>query len=252
MTKEELIKKNELLELTKKRLLETINNNFSKDVVNSNKNPNWLILLRDPLKNRGHWIYGLSKTLFFTLIFSGIVFSFVFFTQEYYKLYKKDSTAIYAEKFIGSLKLDSLKFNQNQIDHLKLKIEKASEEIVNLKSNNKDLNILAFIEHIFIYLMPLLIFFGLYYYFVSNYKYRLLGSSDISKEEIVHSKNALNLTKTLFISSIMAYVIIKIIEKVILAKPQDFPKNEMLIAYGVFLLLLMGYLILSHIGKHKD
>lgn len=241
----------ELLKKTNKSLLEAVN----REAVNNrkSKNPNWLIFLRDPLKNSGHWIYGIIKFLFMLLIIFSIVFSFKFFSKEFYTLIFAETTKENSSNFINEIKNDTIKFNDIQFKYLSKKIVSNSEEIIKLKSNNKNLNILEFIEHIFIYLIPLLIILGLYYYFESNYKYHFLGSDDISKEEINHSKNALSLTKTLFISSIMSFVIIKVIEKVLLAKEGDFPTETELISYGVLLLLLMSYLILSHShSNHND
>lgn len=243
----ELEKRISLLEKTKTHLINKLDDLPDKV---ENVSPNLLIFIRDPFRHTGHWINGLSRTLFYLLIISSIILSGIFFFIEYSKLMFNDTSDSYAEKFVNEIKLDSLNFNQDQIKYLESKIKIASHNIVKLKSNSKDLNVLTFIEHIFIYLLPLLIFIGLYFYFESNYKYRLLGNKDKNDDEIKHSQNALDLTKTLFISSILAYSIIKIIEKVILAEPENMPDIITLISYGVFLVLLMGYLLFSHKLSH--
>ena len=63
----ELERKIALLEKTKDALIAKLDN---EGEVLQNPSPKWLMLVRDPFKYTGHWMYGLGRTLFFLLIFS--------------------------------------------------------------------------------------------------------------------------------------------------------------------------------------
>ncbi len=102
--------------------------------------------------------------------------------------------------------------------------------------------ILETVEHIFLYLLPLFIILGFFHYYKNNARYSLVDKSTGTVEEESSTKS-MNITKVLFISSIISYVIIKIIEKVFI---YNITNPTQLISYGVLLsLLMLFYLFLS-------
>jgi len=117
----------------------------------------------------------------------------------------------------------------------------------NTKEDSKELNILKFAEHIFVYLIPIFIIFGFYSYYLFDFR-RVLLKLPPSTEDSTSAKESIKTTKILFLSSIMSYIIIKIIEKIFFDEVYNI---ALLSAYGILLFLLMSYLILSHIGEHK-
>ena len=116
-------------------------------------------------------------------------------------------------------------------------------------SKNKDSEILKTSEHIFLYLLPIFIVFGFFHYYKNNSRVSLLeGKIDGIDEE--NSTKTMNLTKILFISSIISYVLIKIIEELFFSeKVLDLTR---LISFGVLLLMLMTYFLFLEKISHPD
>jgi hypothetical protein len=113
------------------------------------------------------------------------------------------------------------------------------------------LMIFKLIEHIFLYLIPLFIIFGFFNYYKLDLKLTLLDKGRPQEIDRDTTTASIYLTKTLFLSSMMSYVIIKIIEKVfLLEKDAEFNYSILqLISYGVLLFMIMTYMILSHKPK---
>ena len=213
------------------------------------------------------WLSNLIRFSFVIMTSIGIIFAIVNFGIDGKKLIdnsKKETIEkeIYLEKFterVITKDTTILKaLSDIQRNNLKAVTISLAKDYPKIKQNNRDVKLLKFIEHIFIYLIPILVFLGLYYYYSINYSGFLRNKGresddnpDLEKVKIGKAKDALQLTKSLFISSILAYTIIKVIEKVVLAESNKMPNTEILISYGVFILLLMGYLVFSHIGEHK-
>lgn len=106
--------------------------------------------------------------------------------------------------------------------------------------NNSDTTILTTAEHIFLYLLPIFIVSGFFEYYKSSPRISFLGGGP-NYEADENSTRTMNLTKILFISSIIAYVLIKIIEEIF------FPMSGKEISYskvalaGSLLIVLMFY-----------
>lgn len=129
---------------------------------------------------------------------------------------------------------DTLAKSSNNVNDLELK------EFEKGKAN--DLKMLKFSEHIFLYLIPFFIIFGFYSYYYFEFR-RILLKLPLSPKDSLIAKNSILVTKTLFMSSILSYTIIKVIEKIFDGKPITLIEGS---AYGVFLLLLMSYLVISN------
>lgn len=109
--------------------------------------------------------------------------------------------------------------------------------------------ILKVSEHIFLSLLPIFIVFGFYNYYKSNTQNKLIGKS-FPRNNDESSTKTMNLTKTLFLSSIISYVMIKIIE-VIFLSPVGEPLDMNKILLSLLLLgILMIYFILFDRKPH--
>lgn len=117
------------------------------------------------------------------------------------------------------------------------------EAFQNLKD---DTMILKVAEHIFLNLLPMFIVFGFFHYYKTNIRVFLLEGNTYSVDDEFSTKT-MNLTKILFISSIISYVLIKIIEEVFIHGTNDIVR---LISFGALLLILMGYFIFLDKKKH--
>jgi len=106
--------------------------------------------------------------------------------------------------------------------------------------------ILEHAEKIFLYLLPIFIVFGFYIYYNSNIKIYFYDGK-ILPEDQQASVKSMNLTKSIFVSSIISFTVIKVIDELFFnAKPDHF----LLYASGVLLLILMGYFIL--LNQHNS
>jgi len=106
-------------------------------------------------------------------------------------------------------------------------------------------NILNHAEHIFLYLLPVFIVFGFYVYYKTNASIFLL-SGKIDKIDQENSTVSMNYSKVIFISSIISYVLIKIINKLFDDKMNNITS---FIAAGILLLMLMVYFIFINSKK---
>lgn len=108
-------------------------------------------------------------------------------------------------------------------------------------------NVLKTSEYIFLYLLPVFIVFGFFHYYKNNSHVSLLeGRIDSNVEE--NSTKTMNLTKILFLSTIISFVLIKVIEEVFFKGNVNLTN---LIAYGILLLMLMTYFVLLD-RKHSS
>ena len=235
---------------------------------NSNNQLNWIqrrlkdfnFFIRTFGRDKSEIMFQITRLLFFLLILVSLAYAVFKFSAEASGTFNK-STKDYSIDLIQELdknlaeskKTDStiVSLTNLQKSNLEKIITKSSEEILKIKSDDKDIKALKLIEHIFIYLLPFLVLIGLYFYFEANFKNKLLGNEP-NENEIEISKKTLNATKYLFISSIMSYIIIKIIEKVLLIPKEEDLNITKIIAYGSLLFLLMLFLILSHKGEHSN
>ena len=112
--------------------------------------------------------------------------------------------------------------------------------------NDGDTSILKTAEHIFLYLLPVFIVFGFFHYYKNHSRISLLDGVPDSNDD-VNSTKTMNLTKILFVSSIISYVLIKVIEEVFVKKTVDITR---LVAFGLFLVMLMGYFLFLDKRRH--
>lgn len=246
----------------------SLENDLNESILNhkSNCDDDWWVRLYNWFINRfketGFNINIVIKSFFYLCIIGSVLFAGYKFStdvlptkvvnlfQSKENIKKIQSPEKISNDVLYSIKKDSVSFSKEQLIYIKKKVKEEAIVIANSKVANKDIGLLKIIEHIFLYLIPLLIFLGLYSYYKVNFENQFLGIRQHSNESIKKAKDSLQLTKTLFLSSIMSYVIIKIVEKVVISKDDiSLPK---LIGIGVFLFLLMLYLTLSHKGEHQD
>jgi len=148
-------------------------------------------------------------------------------------------TTVYA---LTNVAITVIKATQNPIKVLFQTPSKNGESPTNVNSSSAETLILETVEHIFLYLLPLFIILGFFHYYKNNARYSLVDKSTGTVEEESSTKS-MNITKVLFVSSIISYVIIKIIEKVFI---YNITNPTQLISYGVLLsLLMLFYLFLS-------
>lgn len=106
-------------------------------------------------------------------------------------------------------------------------------------------------EHIYLYLLPIFIIFGFYNYY-KGYIRRSLLSQEIGDLHEGSSTKAMKLTKVLFVSSVISFVLIKIIPEIFLSAPTSFR----LISAGIFIVVLIVYFLIlekdSHTHEKKD
>ena len=105
---------------------------------------------------------------------------------------------------------------------------------------SNDTNILVISEYIFLSLLPIFIVFGFFNYYKNNTRIYLTGIG-LDDREDVSSTKMMDLTKKLFISSVISYIMIKIIEVVFRDGNIETSK---IIAASFLLSILMIYSIL--------
>jgi len=109
---------------------------------------------------------------------------------------------------------------------------------------NADMEILDHAENIFIYLLPIFIVFGFYIYYITNTRiYFFKGKIGLREREA--STHSMNLTKSIFVSSIISYTMIKVINVIFFRSETNIAT---LIAIGIFLLILLIYFMI--VNKH--
>lgn len=115
-------------------------------------------------------------------------------------------------------------------------------------SENK-IKILEVVEHIFIYLLPFFILLGFYNFYSSTTAVRWRGDSrtDIDFD---NSIKGINTSKVILLSALLSFTLIIAIEQVFIKGETE---TKTLIAYGVFIIILMAFILLiSRENKGKD
>lgn len=184
---------------------------------------------------------------------SAIMVSVIFSSFHIFKEVKSDFFKQTITQEINEIKkLDSILADTYILNYpiIVKKINSKKSKILNGLDDGDydDSKTLKFIEHLFLYLIPLFIIFGFYSYYKYDFRRRLLKAI-VFPDEIKSAKESIILTKTLFLTSIMSYIIIKIIEKLFIEKETKL-EQEQLISFGVLLLLIMVYLIITHRKDH--
>lgn len=170
---------------------------------------NWWILLPDFIER--HFIHRFNLLLFYLIIFSTGLFALVGVLYDTYAQIKQ--------------LIDLLSHNSH-----------SSEQI---GAHQQATLLLEYVEHIFLYLLPLFIVFSFLSYYKSTIEINLTGGmpSDVDHDGAMKS---LNNSKLILLSSLLSFIIIKIIEKI-------FEENQIsfysLFSYFVFLVVLITYYI---------
>ena len=116
-----------------------------------------------------------------------------------------------------------------------------------LHFGNETHSLLELIEHIFLYILPLLTLLGFYTYYKYNYSPILLRKTFYkNKRDIKVAKDSIKLTKTLFMSSIMSFTILKILDLVFFEDEEIEFYLTKIITSTILLFMIILYLILSH------
>lgn len=113
--------------------------------------------------------------------------------------------------------------------------------------HREEMRIFHPIENIFLFLLPIFVTIGFYiYYKINSSRYLLNEPSPVKEEE--KSTKAMTLTKMMFISSIISFVLIKCIEQIFI----DPQKTEFVTVAGgsIFLVILMGFFIKMYGKNH--
>jgi len=107
--------------------------------------------------------------------------------------------------------------------------------------------ILTTAEHIYLYLLPIFIIFGFFNYY-KGYIRRSLLSGQIGDIKEGTSTKAMRLTKVLFVSSIISYVLIKVIQEIF----SPTPNMIKLIGGGILILVLIVYFLFLEKDSQRD
>ncbi len=111
------------------------------------------------------------------------------------------------------------------------------------KTIQHGIEIFAPAENIFLYLLPVFILFGFYNYYKTNTSiYLLNGNKERINEDA--STRSMNLTKMIFISTIISYLVIKIIEQIFYGKEQLDLIHKIGAAGGILLLMMTFFLLM--------
>ena len=108
------------------------------------------------------------------------------------------------------------------------------------KTKDKD-NELLLIEELFLIILPVFIFVGFYIYYLLRYRNIISTNKEISSELKQFANKSLHLTKSLFLSSIISYTIIKILDAISKESTLTDTTIIKLISYGLFFLILLFY-----------
>lgn len=117
-------------------------------------------------------------------------------------------------------------------------------------------NIFQYIEHLIVYLIPPLVVLSFYSYYKANFARAVIGKRlDLSDSEIKRAKDSIMLIKSLLMTSILSYTLLKILG-IMFPLDADVVTPDLdaktLIVYGIFLILLMGFVILFNHHDRND
>ncbi len=129
-----------------------------------------------------------------------------------------------------------------------LNIFDEKEALKNKRERQKSkTQILEYVEHFFLYLLPFFVILGFFNYYRLTTGVKLDGgkTSQIDHDEALKS---LNTTKTILLSTLLSFTIIKILDNVLIENQTDITS---LISYGVLLVILMAYIVIQNLS-HKS
>ncbi len=120
--------------------------------------------------------------------------------------------------------------------------------ICNLLLGEQELDefVLTFAEHIFLYLLPFSILLGFYSFYIETIHHKLNNRD--SKVSVYDAKKLLDISKTIFLSSVLSYTLIKTVQKLYFDKQLELLN---VISYGIFLLILMIFILFYHRSTKK-
>ena len=126
--------------------------------------------------------------------------------------------------------------------------EKIKKEKTNNEKNDDETIKLKFIEKIFLYLIPLFVLFGFYeYYRLSTGA--LLNEENSGEYNPENALKSLSNTKGILLATFLSFGLIKAIEIIFIQKVKEL---ETLIGIGVYLIIIMSYLLISHINNKEN
>lgn len=219
------------LTVSEKKNIDNKNKQLQKDEAEFNRSNNRSSITVVKFQNLLFiWVDTILKVFFVLLLFLLVIISSINFGKEIF--------------LSGNNKNEKSEIKND----LSYKNQKDNKVLINSNTENekekeKELNLLSFVEHTLIYLMPIFFVLGLFQYYMMNYSPIFTKTSMIS-QQINNAKESIQLTKTLFLSSIMSYIIIKIIEEIFFS--QYLKELDNYIIYGSFLVIIMLYLIITH------
>lgn len=111
------------------------------------------------------------------------------------------------------------------------------------KRAHEEKQMLQFAEHIFLYLIPFFIITGFYSYYIQTIRHFLDNRSFIIKPD--KASELLNISKNLFLTSILSYSLIKIIEYLFKEDNNEINITAIL-SYGAFIIILMTFILVYH------
>ena len=197
-------------------------------------------------------IHGLITISFYALILCSVAFSTYKIGGGFYGLVKveqKDHVKIIEDVSVNphDVQKDAgTSHYGNSVTKDTMTNKKIAEQQINAENKHGMESFLP-AENIFLYLLPVFILFGFFNYYKTNTSiYLLNGNKERINEEA--STRSMNLTKMIFISTIISYLVIKIIEQIFYSEQHlDFlPKMG---AAAVILMLSMFFFLLMY-RKH--
>ena len=121
--------------------------------------------------------------------------------------------------------------------------------VFTLDQTSSDKSLLVLVENIYLYLLPLFIIFGFYTFYYKTIRAFFDGGVESESEE--YSTKVLTTSKTIFLSTVLSFTIIKAIEKLFFHEGTlDVFQTSM--SLGLVIVLMAYLLIYSRIHKSKS
>ena len=147
------------------------------------------------------------------------------------------------------ISISNIVFVDSTFNRIKYNASDSDTNFGILKPNNKkESSKLVFIEHIFLYFLPLFIVLGFYEYYRQTIGVLLRGGSSFDyrpEKAMVSLRNS----KTILLTSILSFSLIKTIELIFENSETNVVK---LSSYGIFIIILMIYIYLQHTQSNKN
>lgn len=202
----------------------------------NNNNGNKLAQLKDNPLRLVHWLIS-----FFLFILIGLSIYYagkgIFYNDIIKKEYKYVVEPTKVEN--PTIILDSLNINS------KIESTFKNNEITSSKKSNETSK-LIFIEHIFLYLLPLFVLLGFYEYYSQSIG-ALLNKGKSENYNPTKAMTSLNNSKMILLASLLSFSLIKAIDIIFVNKETNVIT---IVSIGFFILILMTYIIIIHKQEH--